>query len=85
LKPAADALLLDNSGQTIEESVDQVLGWWQGSAAVPGSAPEPEATPAGKACTRTALPLVAVSAPGVASVFNLQPADPVRKNRRLQS
>jgi len=28
LKPAEDALLLDNSGQTIEESVDQVLGWW---------------------------------------------------------
>ncbi|MGE0332156.1 MAG: bifunctional 3-phosphoshikimate 1-carboxyvinyltransferase/cytidylate kinase [Ramlibacter sp.] len=29
LKPAADALLLDNSDQTIEESVDQVLAWWQ--------------------------------------------------------
>ena len=28
LKPAGDALLLDNSGQTIEQSVDQVLGWW---------------------------------------------------------
>ena len=28
LKPAEDALLLDNSGQTIEASVDQVLGWW---------------------------------------------------------
>jgi 3-phosphoshikimate 1-carboxyvinyltransferase len=28
LKPAADALMLDNSSQTIEESVDQVLGWW---------------------------------------------------------
>jgi 3-phosphoshikimate 1-carboxyvinyltransferase len=28
LKPANDALLLDNSGQTIEQSVDQVLGWW---------------------------------------------------------
>ena len=28
LKPAEDALLLDNSGQTIEQSVDQVLGWW---------------------------------------------------------
>jgi 3-phosphoshikimate 1-carboxyvinyltransferase len=28
LKPAQDALLLDNSGQTIEQSVDQVLGWW---------------------------------------------------------
>ncbi len=30
LKPAADALLLDNSDQTIEESVGQVLEWWQG-------------------------------------------------------
>ncbi len=30
LKPAADALLLDNSDQTIEESVNQVLEWWQG-------------------------------------------------------
>jgi 3-phosphoshikimate 1-carboxyvinyltransferase len=30
LKPAADALLLDNSDQTIEESVCQVLEWWQG-------------------------------------------------------
>ncbi len=29
LKPAQDALLLDNSGQTIEESKDLVLGWWQ--------------------------------------------------------
>ncbi len=29
LKPAQDALLLDNSGQTIEQSVDQVLGWWE--------------------------------------------------------
>ncbi|MGH8821013.1 MAG: (d)CMP kinase, partial [Rhodoferax sp.] len=29
LKPAEDALLLDNSDLTIEESVDQVLGWWQ--------------------------------------------------------
>ena len=28
LRPADDALLLDNSGQTIEQSVDQVLGWW---------------------------------------------------------
>jgi len=28
LKPAQDALLLDNSGQSIEQSVDQVLGWW---------------------------------------------------------
>jgi len=30
LKPAEDALLLDNSGQTVEESVAQVLGWWEG-------------------------------------------------------
>ncbi|MCA0215179.1 MAG: bifunctional 3-phosphoshikimate 1-carboxyvinyltransferase/cytidylate kinase [Proteobacteria bacterium] len=30
LKPAADALLLDNSDQTIEESVNQVLTWWHG-------------------------------------------------------
>ena len=28
LRPAQDALLLDNSGQIIEQSVDQVLGWW---------------------------------------------------------
>ena len=28
LKPAEDALLLDNSGQTIAQSVDQVLAWW---------------------------------------------------------
>ena len=28
LKPAGDALLLNNSGQTIEQSVDQVLSWW---------------------------------------------------------
>jgi 3-phosphoshikimate 1-carboxyvinyltransferase len=28
LKPAQDALLLDNSNQSIEESVDQVLRWW---------------------------------------------------------
>jgi 3-phosphoshikimate 1-carboxyvinyltransferase len=30
LKPAQDALLLDNSHQTIEESVMQVLQWWEG-------------------------------------------------------
>jgi 3-phosphoshikimate 1-carboxyvinyltransferase len=30
LKPAGDALLLDNSDLTIEESVNQVLGWWRG-------------------------------------------------------
>jgi 3-phosphoshikimate 1-carboxyvinyltransferase len=29
LKPAEDAVLLDNSAQTVGESVDQVLGWWQ--------------------------------------------------------
>ena len=30
LKPAADARLLDNSQVSIEESVTQVLDWWQG-------------------------------------------------------
>ncbi len=29
LKPAADSLLLDNSSLSIEESVDQVLRWWE--------------------------------------------------------
>jgi 3-phosphoshikimate 1-carboxyvinyltransferase len=29
LKPAPDARLLDNSHQTIEQSVEQVLAWWQ--------------------------------------------------------
>ena len=29
LKPAQDAQLLDNSDLTVEESVDQVLNWWQ--------------------------------------------------------
>jgi 3-phosphoshikimate 1-carboxyvinyltransferase len=29
LRPAVDALLLDNSHQAIEESVDQVLLWWE--------------------------------------------------------
>jgi 3-phosphoshikimate 1-carboxyvinyltransferase len=29
LKPAEDAKLLDNSNLTVEESVDQVLHWWQ--------------------------------------------------------
>ena len=28
LRPAGDALLLDNSQLSIEESVDQVLAWW---------------------------------------------------------
>ena len=29
LKPAQDARLLDNSDQTVSQSVDQVLDWWQ--------------------------------------------------------
>jgi 3-phosphoshikimate 1-carboxyvinyltransferase len=29
LKPAEDAVLLDNSAQTVDESVDLVLSWWQ--------------------------------------------------------
>jgi len=29
LKPAQDAFQLDNSDQTVEESVDQVLTWWE--------------------------------------------------------
>jgi 3-phosphoshikimate 1-carboxyvinyltransferase len=29
LKPAQDALLLDNSSQTVDESVAQVLQWWE--------------------------------------------------------
>jgi 3-phosphoshikimate 1-carboxyvinyltransferase len=29
LKPAEDALLLDNSSQSVEESVAQVLQWWE--------------------------------------------------------
>ena len=29
LVPAADALLLDNSGLSVDHSVDQVLAWWQ--------------------------------------------------------
>jgi 3-phosphoshikimate 1-carboxyvinyltransferase len=29
LRPAQDAMLLDNSELTIEESITQVLGWWQ--------------------------------------------------------
>jgi len=33
LRPAQDALLLDNSSQTIEESVGQVLRWWDGKQA----------------------------------------------------
>ncbi len=30
LKPAQDALLLDNSDLTVEQSVETVLAWWQG-------------------------------------------------------
>lgn len=33
LKPAEDALLLDNSQSSIEESVQQVLSWWQDKTA----------------------------------------------------
>jgi 3-phosphoshikimate 1-carboxyvinyltransferase len=29
LKPAQDALLLDNSSQSVDESVAQVLRWWE--------------------------------------------------------
>ena len=29
LKPAQDALLLDNSGQTVDASVNQLLAWWE--------------------------------------------------------
>ncbi len=29
LKPAADALELDNSDQTLDESVEQILAWWE--------------------------------------------------------
>jgi 3-phosphoshikimate 1-carboxyvinyltransferase len=37
LKPAQDALLLDNSHQTIEESIAQVLKWWEEKLKVPQS------------------------------------------------
>jgi 3-phosphoshikimate 1-carboxyvinyltransferase len=37
LKPAQDALLLDNSHQTIEQSVAQVLSWWESKQRVPRS------------------------------------------------
>ena len=30
LKPAQDAMLLDNSDLSVEESVELVLNWWQG-------------------------------------------------------
>jgi len=29
LKPAQDAVLLDNSDQSIPESIDLVVGWWE--------------------------------------------------------
>jgi 3-phosphoshikimate 1-carboxyvinyltransferase len=35
LKPAQDAMLLDNSDLGIEQSVDQVLDWWQSKQAFP--------------------------------------------------
>ena len=37
LKPAEDALLLDNSHMDIEQSVQQVLGWWQSRSAFSAS------------------------------------------------
>ncbi len=37
LKPAEDALELDNSGLDIEQSVQQVLDWWQGRTVFSGS------------------------------------------------
>ncbi len=37
LKPAEDALLLDNSNLTVEASVAQVLSWWQERSAFPQS------------------------------------------------
>ncbi len=37
LKPAEDALELDNSGMDIEQSVQQVLTWWQGKTAFSGN------------------------------------------------
>jgi len=41
LKPAQDARLLDNSDQTVSQSVDQVLDWWQ-QAQPFGAAPVPK-------------------------------------------
>jgi 3-phosphoshikimate 1-carboxyvinyltransferase len=35
LKPAGDALLLDNSSLDVEQSVSQVLDWWQGRSGLP--------------------------------------------------
>ncbi len=37
LKPAEDALMLDNSSLNIEQSVQQVLDWWQGKTAFSGN------------------------------------------------
>jgi 3-phosphoshikimate 1-carboxyvinyltransferase len=37
LKPARDALMLDNSGLSIEQSMQQVLIWWQGKMAFPAA------------------------------------------------
>ncbi|MES2936655.1 MAG: bifunctional 3-phosphoshikimate 1-carboxyvinyltransferase/cytidylate kinase [Pseudomonadota bacterium] len=37
LKPAQDALLLDNSSQTVDASVAQVLQWWDGKQALAGT------------------------------------------------
>ncbi|AOW12977.1 cytidylate kinase [Hydrogenophaga crassostreae] len=37
LKPAEDALQLDNSALDVEQSVKQVLGWWQSQSAFPGN------------------------------------------------
>jgi 3-phosphoshikimate 1-carboxyvinyltransferase len=37
LKPAEDALLLDNSELGIEQSVQQVLSWWQGKTVFSGN------------------------------------------------
>jgi 3-phosphoshikimate 1-carboxyvinyltransferase len=38
LKPAEDAMRLDNSALTIEESVERVLGWWAGRRPFAGKA-----------------------------------------------
>jgi 3-phosphoshikimate 1-carboxyvinyltransferase len=32
LKPAQDALQLDNSHLSVEQSIDQVLAWWHSKA-----------------------------------------------------
>ena len=39
LKPAEDALLLDNSGQTVDESAAVVLGWWEARRPFGGNTP----------------------------------------------